>query len=100
MIIGPMMSLNAWILLSSATGSFTLMLASFVFQMAAAAPGITSRCRSNSNGKTSTLLVSPSPECENASKELPIDLPSGLIVQISVTCLLLNPRLAREVETP
>lgn len=46
------------------------------------------------------FLVSPSLERENPSQELPIDLPSGLIAQVWVRCLLLNQGLAREVETP
>lgn len=53
-------------LVSSAVLTFTLMLASFTFQMAAAAPGITSRCRNNRDGKTSTLLV-----CSPVRKSFP-----------------------------
>lgn len=86
-------------LVSSAVVTFTLMLASFTFQMAAAAPGITSRCRNNRDRKTSTLLVS-SPEWGNPSQKLPTDLPSGLLSRLWVRRPLLNQRHGKGMETP
>lgn len=89
-------------LLSSAVLTFAPALVPFVFQAAAAAPGITSRCRDDRGGKRLALPVSASAKGGNPSSKPPRDLPSGLISRFwfSDDCLFRNRRLAGGVETP